>query len=407
MCICPNICHRCEDKCVDPLRYSATGTHSPTAGIPFSNHLALTSPYTHANAAQYNLSSLIASCGLPCKHLTTHCQALLLALDGSTPTPEPLTSPVPGAQYFFTWSAGHSATGWYRDYWTRAPTNGTRATGMPCVTVNEMYPGFDGLFNSGIAGAMNLVVHRSFAFGEEALMERYARFKLSIINKLVQANPERCFVSMGHDVIFGELAVYARLLGDALRVVRLRRPRFEIANSFLANPPMCLEYRMAGVVSAPGKDAPTPFPRSHDGVVLCPGDKQAIGPAPTREAWGRLNQFQRALWYVDETERQWQRFLRLYPAVRHVDVEWSYSGEKGGSSGGPSTAGTLERIASLASPPLWAVPLQLSPDTVQHSHNHSRGRAVPEEEMHRLSAELEALTLGRGRPRVIGPGTVN
>lgn len=92
--------------------------------------------------------------------------------------------------------------------------------------------------------------------------------------------------------------------------VRIRRDRLESALSLTFDTPkhqyddLCnnrgLVYRYC------------PFERTDD-VIL---------KVPSKKIWNEFSIFQKALWMVDETDARWQRLLREFPKLPHLDVLW-------------------------------------------------------------------------------------
>jgi hypothetical protein len=90
-------------------------------------------------------------------------------------------------------------------------------------------------------------------------------------------------------------------------IVRIRRERYETALSLISRKEN--EYR--DVMN--DWYGYSPFEKLSD-VILKVSDSNI---------WNRFNNFQHALWFMDEVELRWKRILKNYPWLDHIEVTWS------------------------------------------------------------------------------------
>ena len=114
---------------------------------------------------------------------------------------------------------------------------------------------------------------------------------------------KKVWFETGHHVSLGIVPALQAALGRRVKFVRLRRPRLDVAQSF---------------VHTIGMKGPC-----DKGCLycLCPTDAAARCPL-AGGTWGELSAFQQFLWLVDEIEAQWKQFLGHTPAATTLELDW-------------------------------------------------------------------------------------
>lgn len=133
----------------------------------------------------------------------------------------------------------------------------------------------------------------------------------------------RTWIDLGHyhNSLPSGLECLAETLGNRLAFVRIRRNRYDIANSFSK------EMQTSCIRSTTLK---------HPSVSYCPhsSEVQIGGLGPTTmpvndKAWDSLTAFQQFLWVADEIEMRSHIIKQNYPQVRYYETTWTTSEELG------------------------------------------------------------------------------
>jgi hypothetical protein len=126
--------------------------------------------------------------------------------------------------------------------------------------------------------------------GRGAARALVRRYLLPSLASLASRAGKRCFVDLGHHVVFGHLLTALKVeLGPRMTTVRLRRGRIDTAMSY---------------ATKRKKDGPC---GSRCVYCVCPDDQRVC--LPMKEAlWRRLTVYMKFLWMVDEVECRWHAY---------------------------------------------------------------------------------------------------
>jgi hypothetical protein len=117
-------------------------------------------------------------------------------------------------------------------------------------------------------------------------------------------------IDLGHHNIFFIDALISHLLYETsyrFILVRIRRNRYETANSLMYKD----KKHIYGHISQL-KYRYYPFDRTEQVILKV-----------NFETWQKFGIFQQALWFIDETEAQWQRIIQTYPTIEFINIMWS------------------------------------------------------------------------------------
>jgi len=125
----------------------------------------------------------------------------------------------------------------------------------------------------------------------------------------------------GHDSIY-----YFRGFAEMLQqttFVRIRRSRTETARSFCEAGLHNL-HRMFSPVHKKNCVMNTRRGYRLHSYSYCPLEQPfSVVLKIDPEKWRMLSPYQRGLWYVDELEARWNRFIQEFPQAKYIEVSWS------------------------------------------------------------------------------------
>ncbi|KAG7357862.1 hypothetical protein IV203_014449 [Nitzschia inconspicua] len=178
------------------------------------------------------------------------------------------------------------------------------------------------------------------------------------------------FMDMGHFHNRGHvLECLAYMLQQKLTLIRIRRNRHQIANSFAAKfETPCIRDHEHIVLPPPPNNTRGRHKRIAPGLAICPRSGEKVGPVYLKVPGGDtvwddiLTPFQRFLWYADEMEFRWNMLRKYFNENKSqfqspifLEVTWSTPDQL--------FQGTNHVRASLGCSPLPRIPM---------SHNHTR-----------------------------------
>lgn len=117
----------------------------------------------------------------------------------------------------------------------------------------------------------------------------------------------RLWFDSGHLAALGLAPAFSSMLGSAVKMVRIRRSRIDLA------------YSKAVAAAGEGKNNGPCSPGCT--WCHCPIDA-ATRCIPPGDAWVRMTPFQRYLWEVDEVECKWTAFRRQFPTIKTLEIDW-------------------------------------------------------------------------------------
>ena len=211
-------------------------------------------------------------------------------------------------QFNIVWSTGHSATHTlgYDIFGTSGPYQMNQVVG-----VNEYIRTF-GIIPKSMEQA-NVLNNGT------QLFEAYTRYKLFAILHLISLGQNtQHYFQAGHDIQFGEAYIYQSVIADRTKYIRLRRNRYETANSYQ------IHFQDIAKQCLKVFNNLTQLKHRKTSNVYCPINLSAIIP-PLNSLY-YLPSLVSALWYIDENERQWRKFRFFNPKIIALEIYWDKQG---------------------------------------------------------------------------------